>query len=85
VTALLVFLSIVVVVAGIVARLRVVAEERRGAPVLDDEAIRRIQEEGRLWVEADDPLDPEEILREEERFWEEEWQEPREEEEWEGW
>jgi len=46
------------------------------APVLDDDAIRRILETGELHVEEDEPLNLAEIDQEEERFWSETWDEP---------
>ena len=45
-------------------------------PLLDDDAIDRIIEDGRIFVEDDEPLDLEEIEDEEERFWSESWDEP---------
>jgi hypothetical protein len=50
---------------------------RRGADALTDDAIRAIETGGR--IEVEDPLDPEEIREEEERFWQEErWDESEE-------
>lgn len=48
-----------------------------GPPRVDDEALRRILEEGTL-VEEDEPLDPEEVARAEEEFWDDSWEEPEE-------
>lgn len=47
-------------------------------PVVDDDAIRRIIEEGRLTTSAEEPLDMEEAAREEDEFWSESWDEPDE-------
>ncbi len=46
----------------------------RGHGRLTDDTIRRIEATGR--IEADEPLDLEEAAEEEERFWEESWDEP---------
>lgn len=52
---------------------------RRSAPVVDDDAVRRILEEGTLSLDEDDePLDLEEAARAEEEFWAESWDEPEE-------
>jgi len=47
-------------------------------PVVDDEAIVRILEEGVLEEGADELLDQAEIDGEERRFWSERWDEPEE-------
>jgi hypothetical protein len=48
-------------------------------PVVDDDAVRRIIEEGRLAVREDEePLDMAEAAREEDEFWGETWDEPDE-------
>jgi hypothetical protein len=66
--------------AGVRYRARVRAARAAGAPpALDDDAIRRIMEEGTLSVgEEDEPLDLEEAARAEEEFWDESWDEPEE-------
>ena len=49
---------------------------RPRSPVVDDDAMRRIVEEGRLTTDEDDPLDMDEIRRRERDFWaEERWDE----------
>jgi len=48
--------------------------ERRRDASLDDDAIRRIEAGGN--VEVDEPLDLDEAREEEERFWDEDWDEP---------
>lgn len=70
VLALLVFLGWL----RIRARLRAKREGRE--PRVDDRALRRIMEEGRLETDEDEPLDLDEIDEEERRFWEESWDEP---------
>lgn len=73
---LIVGLSVLVVVTGILYRRRLGALKSRDGSVLTDDMVRRIEEHGR--VEAEEPLDWEEIRAEEERFWEESWDEPEE-------
>lgn len=68
-------LSVLVLFAGAlyVRRLRSLRSGR--GPEVTDEMVRRIERSGR--IEVDDPLDIEEIRREEERFWSESpWEEP---------
>ena len=68
-------LVLLLVAAGLALRSR-----RREAfgprTLLDDDAINRIIEDGRLFVDEDEPLDLDEIEDEEERFWSESWDEP---------
>lgn len=69
-------------VAGLryLARLRSVRPPG-GSPRVDDEALRRILEEGTLSTgeeEDDEPLDLEAAARAEEEFWDESWDEPEE-------
>lgn len=76
-------LAVLVALAGLRRRREVSAEtRRRGGTDVDDEAMRRIQEEGRMgsaFEDEDEPLDLDEIDREERRFWEESsWDEPEE-------
>lgn len=48
-------------------------------PPVDDDAIRRILAEGKLpAVEAEEPLDLDEIARAEEEFWSDSWEDPEE-------
>ncbi|HEX9885757.1 MAG TPA: hypothetical protein VGA70_04680 [Longimicrobiales bacterium] len=51
---------------------------RSDGPALDDDAIRRIVEEGVIRADGEEPLDLEEIEEEERRFWEEDWEETEE-------
>jgi len=72
------FLLGLVIASGFRLRARVRRVRSRGAPVVDDAAVRRILEEGVLEGEADEPLDLREIEDEERRFWSERWDEPEE-------
>jgi hypothetical protein len=75
-TKLFLFMALLVLLSGILARLRTrEAVRKEDLPLLDDEALRAILEEGVLRIEEDEdePLDPEEIEREEERFWDQHW------------
>lgn len=62
------FVGVVLVVGWL--RIRGDLPSGSGVPSVDDEALRRILDDGRL--EADDPLDLERVEEEERRFWEEE-------------
>jgi hypothetical protein len=69
-----------VLVLGIRERSRIPdSPAEPGVPRVDDEALRRILEEGRLGsTDPDETLDPDEIRSEEERFLDEHWDEPEE-------
>jgi hypothetical protein len=67
-------LGALVVIGGLAVRRRIDAS--RGRPVLDDDAVRRIVDTGRLSVDEDPPLDIDEIEEAEDRFWSESWDEP---------
>lgn len=69
-------LAVLVLVAGIRHWSRMRAT--RGAPHVDDHAIRRIMETGSLETGDDEPLDVDEATRAEEEFWSESWDEPDE-------
>lgn len=73
---LIVGFAVLVAVTGILYRRRLGALRRRDGSVLTDDMVRRIEEHGS--VEAEEPLNWEEIRAEEERFWEESWDEPEE-------
>lgn len=65
--------------AGLRYRSRLRAADRPGPPpAVDDEALRRILEEGSLPAEDDEPLDLDEAARAEEEFWSESWDDPEE-------
>lgn len=63
--------AVLVVAAWIGSRRRL---RRMGRGGLSDGDVRRIEASG--WAERDEPLDLEEAAEEEERFWEETWDEP---------
>ncbi len=80
-------LAALVVAAGVSLHVRRKEALASSVPVVDDAAIEEILQTGQLtvdewqtgWeliVEEDEPLDPEEIDDEEERFWSESWDEP---------
>lgn len=68
-------LAAVLVLIGF-ARLRRRQAGAADSTGLTDDAVRRIEDSGR--IEREDPLDLEEIEREHERFFEETWDEPEE-------
>lgn len=65
-------LALLLVIAGVRLRTRMRRRERRSEPRVDDEAVRRIVEEGALRTDEDEPLDLDGIAEQERRFWEEE-------------
>ena len=65
-----------VLVAGLLVRRRVREVTRRSPPEVDDEVLRRIEEEGVVPSDDPGPLDEEAIREEEDRFWEETWDRP---------
>lgn len=69
-------LALLAVLGWLRVRARLRAKREREKPEVDDRALRRILEEGRLETDEDEPLDPEEAAEEERRFWEESWDEP---------
>ncbi|MEW5927893.1 MAG: hypothetical protein AB1941_10430 [Gemmatimonadota bacterium] len=76
-----IFLALLAGAAGLryLAHLRSAAS-RGGPPRVDDDALRRILEDGTLsgGDEDDEPLDPKKAARAEEEFWAESWDEPEE-------
>jgi len=71
-------LAILLLIAGIRAIVRTRAVRRRSGTV-DDDAVRRILEDGSLDVDdEDEPLDLDEAARAEDEFWSETWDEPDE-------
>ena len=71
-------LALLVLAAGVAVRMRVRSATRREEVELDEQMIRRIEEEGRLETDEREPLDWDEIREEEDRFWSETWDEPDE-------
>lgn len=73
------FLAVLAGLAGLRYLQRIRSARSSGSrPVVDDEALRRILEEGTLTTEEDEPLDLKEAARAEEEFWAESWDEPEE-------
>lgn len=80
---LFVLLAALVLAAGFGARRRMRDTRRGRRPVVTDEVLRRILEEGEGELETgdaeDEPLDEDQIRDAEDRFWDEsEWDEPEE-------
>ena len=72
-------LAVLIAAAGIRSRRRVRAHTRSGGTRIDDEAIRRIIDEGELGdAEAERRADREAAAEAEEEFWDEYWDEPEE-------
>lgn len=72
------FLTVLAGAAGVKYLSRLHAGRSSG-PLVDDDAVRRILEDGTLSTGDDDePLDLEEAARAEEEFWAESWDEPEE-------
>ena len=69
-------LALVTAAAALLTRRRI-PDYVEGRSRLDDDMIRRIEEQGSL--ELEDPTDMEEVRLEEERFWNETWDLPDEE------
>ena len=68
----------VIIYAGVSMRLRIRKALDVPPPRIDDEDIRRIEEEGALHTDDPEPLDLERIRKEEEDFWGETWDEAEE-------
>lgn len=78
-TSVLVLLGLLALAAGVAARWRIHRVKDRGeGPEVDDAAVRRIVEEGRIETDEREPLDHDRIREEEDRFWAETWDEPDE-------
>jgi hypothetical protein len=69
-------LSALVIAAGVRARMRQRSALGAPPPKVDDAAVRAIEQGGAIRVDRDEPLDLDEIGKEEERFWSETWNEP---------
>lgn len=68
----LVFAAVLVIAGGLLHRRRLA--ELKGDATVDDDVIRQIESRGR--VDLDAPLDLDTIHDEEDRFWQEHWDEP---------
>ncbi|HKJ00999.1 MAG TPA: hypothetical protein VJ997_01055, partial [Longimicrobiales bacterium] len=67
------FLVGLVTASGLRLRARLLRRSGGAVPVVDDDAVRRILEEGVFEVDVEPPLDLDEIEDEERRFWSERW------------
>lgn len=74
-------LSIVVIVGALVMRGRVRRRVRGDDPMTDDPVLRDILSGSDAHDEDAEPLDEDRIREEEDRFWEQEWDDP---DEWRG-
>jgi hypothetical protein len=72
------FLVGLVTASGLRLRARLLRRRSGSMGGVDDEALRRILEEGVFQGEVEPPLDLDEIEDEERRFWSEHWDEPEE-------
>jgi hypothetical protein len=70
--------GLLVIVAGVRALARARLRQGRLSPSVDDDAVRRIIDEGVLASEEDEPLDLDGIEEEERRFWGETWEDAEE-------
>ena len=77
-SALWFFLGALVGYAWISMRRRIRKAIEVPPPRIDQDDIRRIEEEGSLFTDDPEPLDLEQIGREEDDFWRETWDEPEE-------
>lgn len=68
----------IVVYAWVAMRQRIRKAIEVPPPHIDDEDIRRIEEDGALHTDDPEPLDLERIRKEEEEFWGETWDEAEE-------
>jgi hypothetical protein len=68
--------ALLAIAAGLLYRTRLDAAVREEPGTLDDDLIRQIEEHG--WIDVEEPLDMEDIREQEQRFWEESWDEPDE-------
>lgn len=71
-----VLLAVLAIAGGVLYRNRVRDYVGRRRDVVDDDMIRRIESQGT--VDVEDPIDMDEVRREEERFWSETWDRPEE-------
>ncbi len=62
-----ILLAVLAVIGGVIGVERVRSARYR-RPHITDDMIRRVEDDGELWVEDEEPLDLESIREEEERF-----------------
>ena len=72
------FLGVLVAYAWLSMRRRIRKSIEVPPPRIDQDDIRRIEEKGSLLTDDPEPLDLEQIGREEDEFWNETWDEPEE-------
>lgn len=76
-SVVLVALGVLALAAGVIVRWRIRrATGHEEGPDVDDDTVRRIEEEGRIETDERQPLDHDRIREEEDRFWSETWDEP---------
>jgi hypothetical protein len=68
--------AVLAIAAGLLYRNRLDYAQQEEPVVLNDRLIRQIERDGR--IELEEPLDLDHIREQEERFWEESWDEPDE-------
>jgi hypothetical protein len=66
--------ALLAIAAGLLYRNRLETVGSEQPTVLDDDLVRQIENHG--WVEIEEPLDLDHIREQEQRFWEESWDEP---------
>jgi hypothetical protein len=76
ITLLWIVIALLVIVGGVRAWSRLRDHRDSGVRPLTDEEIRRLERGGSISIEP--PMDMSEIAEEEQRFWEEHWDEPDE-------
>jgi hypothetical protein len=66
--------ALLAIAAGLLYRNRLETVASEDSSALDDDLIRQIERQG--WIELEEPLDLDHIREQEQRFWEESWDEP---------
>lgn len=69
-------LTLLALAAGLLTRYRIRRRTSRDGVEVTDDVVRQIEHEGEVQTDEPEPLDREEIREEEDRFWEEYWDEP---------
>jgi hypothetical protein len=75
---LFIILAAIVLAGGLLSRRRIRDTVEGDVPLVTDEVMRRILEEGDVSPDDDEPLDEDRIREAEDRFWDEEWDRPEE-------